>query len=136
MGAGVGTGVGDTTLGGIACILGVGVGTGYRDSSLAFFTLGVSVSSFDLKGDGTGNLSDRFKIVAISKSEFLVGSPASRLGVVVVSVEVRILIISSAACLKKSSVFTFGNEITFGKKVTVSISLTNLILGKYTLIHL
>ena len=44
--------------------------------------------------------------VAISRSAFLVGSPAWREGVVVEGGAVRIVIISVAACLKKSSSFT------------------------------
>ena len=92
--------------------------------------------SCEFAGDGTSNISVRFRIVTISRSVFLVGSPASRLGVIVVGDTFRILIISSAACLKKSSVLTFGNEITFGKKVAVSMCLTDLVLGKYTWIHL
>ena len=56
--------------------------------------------------------------------------PASILGVVVVGGAVSILMISSAGCLKKSSMFTFGNEITFRKKVAVSISRTDLVSGK------
>ena len=92
--------------------------------------------SCEFSGDRSGNLSVRFRIVTISKSAFLVGLPASRLGVVGVGGAVRILIISSTACLKKSSVLTFGNEITFGEKVTVSMSLTDLVLGKDALIHL
>ena len=77
-----------------------------------------------------GSLSVCLRIFAISKSAFLVGSPVSRLGDVGVDGAVRIPIISSAACLKKSSIFTFGSEITFGKEVTVSISLADLVLGK------
>ena len=114
----------------------MGVGLGCRDDSLVDFTLDVSVFSCKFAGDGTGNLSFRFIIVAISISAFLAGSPAYRIVAVVVGGAIRILIITSAACLKKSFVLTFGNKITFGKKVIVPISLTDLILGKYTLIHL
>ena len=88
------------------------------------------MSSCELAGDVTDTLHVRFKSVAIFSSAFLGGSPDSRLGVVVVSGAVRIIIIFSATCLKKSSVFTSRNEITFGKKVTVSTSLTDLDLVK------
>ena len=43
---------------------------------------------------------------------------------------VRIVIISVAACLKKSSIFTFGKGITFVKKGTASSCLYMLVLGK------
>ena len=45
-------------------------------------------------------------------------------------------IMSVVACLRKSSSVTFGNEISAGKKVTVSTSLSYLIVGKYHFIHL
>ena len=110
MGAGVGAGVSATTIGGIACIFEVGVGVGCRNDSLGVFTLAFSVSSRDLEIDATGNLSARFRIFAIFNSTFLVGSPASRLGVIVFGSVVRILIILSAACCKKSSVLTLEIE--------------------------
>ena len=136
MGVGIGARVCATTLGGIACIFEVGLCIFYRNSSLVVFTLGVSVFSHGFADDGTGNLYIRFRLVAIYNSTLLVGSPASRLGVVGVGDTVRIFIIFSAACLKKLSLLTFGNVITFGKKVTISMSLTDFFLGKYTLIHL
>ena len=68
------------------------------------------MSSCELAGGATGNLSVHFKDIAIFNSAFLVGSPFSRLGVVGVAGAVRILIIYSSGCLKKSYVFTFVNE--------------------------
>ena len=49
---------------------------------------------------------------------------------------VNIVIISVAACRKKSSSFTCGKGITVGKKVTVSTFLSLLVFGKYTCMHL
>ena len=57
-------------------------------------------------------------------------SPASKLFVVVVFGAVSIVMMHSAVCLRKLSIFTFGNETTFRKKVTVSISCTDLIFGE------
>ena len=74
-------------------------------------------------------MSVRFRVVAIFNRIFLVVSPAYRLDVVGVGGAVRILMMSSATCLKKISVLTFRNETTFGKKVTVSIFRTDLVLG-------
>ena len=56
-----------------------------------------------------------------------VGSPASKLGVVIEGGTIRMVIISVAICLKNSSKPTFGIGISIGKKVTVSTSLTNLV---------
>ena len=70
--------------------------------------------------DATVNLSDRFIIVAIFNNVLLGMSSTFKLGVVGVGGVVRILTISS----------------TFGKKVTVCMSLTDLFLGNYTWIHL
>jgi hypothetical protein len=67
---------------------------------------------------------------AIFKSVFFVASPASKVPVVEERGVVSIDIISNAACLRKSSVFTSGKGTTFGKKVTVSTSLCDLVLGK------
>ena len=41
----------------------MGAGVGCRDGSLVLFSLGVSVSSHEIAGDGSGNLSGRFRIV-------------------------------------------------------------------------
>ena len=56
--------------------------------------------------------------------------PASILNDVVVGGAASILMIHSAACLKKSPELTLGNTIALGKKVTVSISRTDIVLGK------
>ena len=68
---------------------------------LGVVTLGISVSSCKLASDTTGNLSDRFRIVAIFNNAFLGVSSASKLDVVGVGGVIRILIISSAAYCKK-----------------------------------
>ena len=56
--------------------------------------------------------------------------PASRTGVLVLDGAVSILMISSAACIKKLSALTLRNWITLGKKVIVSISQTDPVLEK------
>ena len=57
------------------------------------------------------------------------GSPACKLGVVE-GERVRMVIMSLAACRRKSSSFVLGNGTVVGKKVTVSRSLIVLVLGK------
>ena len=51
----------------------------------------------------------------ISKRAFLLGLPTCRAGVVDEGSAVNIVIISLAACLKKSSKFTCGKGITVGE---------------------
>ena len=136
VGAGVGAGVDASTLGGIACILKVVVCVGFRDGSLVVFILRNYVSSCELSGYATGNISICFRLFTIFNSAFLVGYPTSRIGAVGVGGAARLLRIYYATYLKKSSVFTFGNEMTFGKKFTVSMSLTALVLLKCIFIHL
>ena len=81
-------------------------------------------------------MSALLRIVAIFSSVFRVISPDSRLRFVVVGGLVSIVLISSAVCLKKSSIFTFGKEMTFGKKVTISISCRDLVFEKKHFMHL
>ena len=58
------------------------------------------------------------------------GSLACKLGVVVEGGKVRMVIISLAACLRKSSNFISGKCTVVGGKVTVSQSLIVLVIGK------
>ena len=71
-----------------------------------------------------GNLSVRRRISAILSNVFFVALPACKLGVVVDGGVVRRVMMSSAACLRKLSNFTFGKVICLGKNVTVSTSRT------------
>ena len=82
-----------------------------------------------------GSSSACFNIVAKSKRAFLVSSPAFSDGVVVEGGAVRIVIISVAACRKKSSSCISGKGIAFGKKVTVSTSRSLRVFGKKHLMH-
>ena len=77
-----------------------------------------------------GIISTLFICVANVSNAFLTGSPASRLGVVVDGGCVSMVMISVAACLRKSSNFICGNGTVAGKNVTVSQSLTSLVRGK------
>ena len=61
---------------------------------------------------------------------FLTGSPASKLGVVVDGGCVKMVMMSVAACLRKSTNFTCGNGTVVGKNVTVSHTLTHFVHGK------
>ena len=80
------------------------------------FTLGDGVTN------GTGIVSVRFKILATSRSAFLVLSPTFKDKVVVEGGSFKIDTISIAACRRKSSIEIFGNRIVLGKNVTVSTS--------------
>ena len=71
-----------------------------------------------------------FSCVAKVNNALRTGSPASRLGVVVDGGLVNNVIISVAACVRKSTSVIFGNGTDTGKKVTVSQSLTVFVLGK------
>ena len=63
-----------------------------------------------------------------SDSEFLVGSPAyNEISVAEVG-SLRSVMISFAACFKKYSKFTTGEEYSLGMKVTVSKSCTWFVL--------
>ena len=63
------------------------------------------------------------------RSALRTGSPACKVGVVGDCGCVRMVIISLAACRRKSSNLISGNGIVLGKKVTVSQSLTVRVLG-------
>ena len=63
-------------------------------------------------------------------SEFLIGSPTYKLGVVIEGGAIKIIIMSVAACLKKSSIFTFEKVTLFVKKFTLSTYLSSFVLGK------
>ena len=65
-----------------------------------------------------------------------VGSPDSKLGNVDNDIDVRIVIIFMAVCLRKSSKLTFEIGMSLGKKLTMSTSLTNLVGGKKHLTNL
>ena len=69
-------------------------------------------------------------MLEISRSALRVVSPACNDGVVVEGGLVRILIISLAACLRKSSKCISGKAISVGKNVTVFESRSLLVLGK------
>ena len=58
------------------------------------------------------------------------GSPTCKLEVVVEGGSVKIVIMSFAACLHKSSIFTFGKGMTVGNKVTVSTCPSMFAIGK------
>ena len=83
-----------------------------------------------------GNLGGLFKIDAISNNAFFVLSPILVVGIIDDGGAVKILMISPAACFKKSSSFTSGIGTLLGKNVTVSTSLSALVLGKNTRMHL
>ena len=95
--------------------------------------LGIVLVTFDgtsTLGDGVGGFGSISALLSVSVifcRALHVGSPASKLSVVVEGGAVRMVIISVAACLKKSSKPTFGIGISLGKKVTVSTFLTNLV---------
>ena len=88
-----------------------------------------------MSGPETGKGFVRFNIVANSKRSFLVSSPACSDDVVVDGGAVRMVIISVAACVKKSSILTSGKGIDFGKNVTVSTSLSLQVLEKKHFVH-
>ena len=75
----------------------------------------------------------RFNCVTKVTSALRTGSSASKLGVVVDSGKVRMVIISLTTCRRKLPNFISGNGTVVGKKVTVTQSLIVLIRGKYHL---
>ena len=89
-------------------------------------TLGVGVSTLT----GSGIASILFNCVASVSNAFRTGSPASKLGEVVDGGCVRRVMISVAACFKKSTSLTCGNGTFVGKNVTVSQALTCFVRGK------
>ena len=93
---------------------------------VAGITLGVGVAV----GRGSGILSILFNCVANVSSALRTGSPASKLGVVVDGGAVKMVMISTAACFRKSVNFTCGNGTLVGKNVTVSHVLTCFVRGK------
>ena len=82
-----------------------------------------------------GKSSARCKILASLRRAFLVVSPASKLIIFCFDGEVRMVIISDAACFKKSSVVTLGIGVVAGKKVTVFTSFSALVFGKKHFMH-
>ena len=89
-------------------------------------TLGVSVSILT----GSGIVSILFNCFANVSKALRTGSPASKLGVVVDGGFVRMVMISVAACLRKSTSLTCGNGTLVGKNVTVSHVLVCFVRGK------
>ena len=98
-------------------------------------TLGsdLSLSSSDVDGGESvvmrPNCSDK------STSALRIGSPACSDGYTVDGGSFKIVTISPAACLKKSSSFVSGTGITCGINSTVSHTLSLRCLGKYPLMH-
>ena len=60
--------------------------------------------------------------------EFLVSFPSSRIGTVGSGVFARILMMSSSARVRKSSIFTAGKFICFGKNTTLSAFTSSLVV--------
>ena len=79
-------------------------------------TLGDTAGTLHLSCNGF--LCATFNCVAKVNNEFLTGSPSARLGVVVKGGRIKIDIMLSAACRKKSSNFISGNSMSFGKNMT------------------
>ena len=77
-----------------------------------------------------GIVSAQCRYVAIFNSAFLVGSPGSKHGMLDEGGAFRVLIMSTAACQRKSSGFTLGMGNALGKKVTVSTSRSVCVEGK------
>ena len=90
--------------------------------------VGVRFPDFSIFNEGI--FSVRFSIFAISKSVFLIESPAFRDKTVDDGGSVKRAMISVAAWRKKVSRLISGNGICVGKKVTVSQFLSLRVLGK------
>ena len=117
----------------LLCVCNVAAGVYDGCFGSVFSTLGSTLSTLgnDIWGVGcSGILSIRFNWVANVMSALRTGSPACKIGVVVDGGCVSMVIISLAACLRKSFNFIAGNGIVVGKKVTVSQSLMVRVLGK------
>ena len=71
-----------------------------------------------------------FNSVAMTKIAFFVTSPASNEGTVGCGGLLRSVMMSVAACLRKSVMVTSGKLICLGRKVTVSASTSDLVLGR------
>ena len=83
-----------------------------------------------------GIVSTRLSCVAKVKSQLREKSPSSNVGFVLEGGLVRIVMIYCAACHRKLSSLTLGKGTDFGKKFTVSQSLTVFVSGKQHLTHL
>ena len=78
----------------------------------------------------TSNLSALLRIFTIFSNAFRAIFPAYRIGVVVADSAMSIIMMSTGAFCKKSYNFNFGNRMTFGKKVIISISRTDPVFRK------
>ena len=79
---------------------------------------------------GSGIVSILFNCFANVSKVLLTGPPASKLGVVVDGEFVKMVMISVAACYRKSTSLTFGNGTLVGKNITVSHVLSYFVRGK------
>ena len=79
---------------------------------------------------GSGIVSILFNCVANVRRALRTGSPACKLGVVVDGGAVKMVMISTAACFRKSTSLTCGNGTLVGKNVTVSQFHTCFVRGK------
>ena len=115
-----GGGLSGTTLGSVS-------GGRIRRCNVGVFTLGGGVT-------GCAGMVDMGSIllicVAIVYSVLGTGSSACKEGVVVEGGEASMVIMSVAACFKKSSILTSGKGTVVGKNVTVSNVLIILVRGK------
>ena len=99
-------------------------------------TIGTVLVTFD--GDSTlgdcvggfGSVSALLSVSVIFCRALRVGSPDSKLGVIVRGGDVRMVIISIAVCLKKSSKPTFGIGISPGKMLLCPYPLPTLLAEK------
>ena len=109
------------TLGIIALSVGVALGAVICNFDYVS-TLGGSVGGF-------GNISALLIFSALFCRALRVRSPVSKLGVVIEVGAVRMVIMSVATCLKKSSKPIFGIGISLGKKLLCPHSLPILLAG-------
>ena len=107
--------------------LGIVVALSRRGCVDVVSTLG-DVISLSRCGFGAGI--ERLSNCAIVTIALRVSSPTVNVGTVVECGVVRIVTISSAACLRKSSRSISGKGTDFGKKVTVSVWRSALVDGK------
>ena len=128
MGVGVGEVAGlsdiecDCNLGSVVLSVGVDIGAVICPFD-GVSTLGDGVGGF-------GSFSALLIVSAIFCRALRVGYPASKLGVVVEGGDVMMVIISVAACLKKSSNPTFGIGISLEKRLLCSHPLPTLLAKK------
>ena len=92
------------------------------DCTLGTGAIGISVS--------LGTFSMGFSCAASVTSVLYNGSPAAKLGFVVVVVGVKMVIMSPASCTKKTFNLILGNGVTVEKNVTVSQPLSTHVCGK------